>query len=93
MPAAPKDERSNVEKLDDLQADHPFPYNLIVGAVVALLVVLLFDVPVALGAAYALAYATLRWYLWQPGRVLRRQYEARAERWAATKAERRRQHG
>jgi hypothetical protein len=91
--AEPKDERSNLEKLDDLQATHPFPYNLVAGALVGVVVVLVFDVPVLLGAIYAVAYGTLRWYLWQPGRVLRRQYEARAERWAATQAERRRQHG
>ena len=93
MPDEPKDARSNLEKLDDLQATHPFPYNLAVGAVVGLVVVLAFDLPAVLGAIYAVAYATLRWYLWQPGRVLHRQYAARAERWAATQAERRRQHG
>jgi len=30
------DERSNLEKLDDLQAARPFPYNLVVGVLVGL---------------------------------------------------------
>jgi hypothetical protein len=93
VPDEPQDERSNLEKLDDLQAAHPFAYNLAVGALVGLVVVLIFSVAPVLGAAYALAYATVRWYLWQPGRVLHRQYAVRAERWAATQAERRRRHG
>ncbi len=93
MTAEPQDDRSNLEKLDDLQAAHPLPYNLVVGVVVALVVVLAFEVPILFGVAYAVAYATLRWYLWQHGRILRRQYDARAERWAAAQAERRRRHG
>lgn len=89
MPAG-VDERSNLEKLDDLQAAHPFPYNLVVGLVVGGLAWLLFQVHPVLIGAYALVYAALRWFLWQPGRVLHRQYEARAERWKQTKAERKR---
>jgi len=90
MPDGGRDERSNLEKLDDLQAAHPFPYNVVVGAFMGAVAWLLFRVHPLLVAAYALAYGALRWYLWQPGRVLHRQYEVRAERWRRTKAERRR---
>ena len=90
MPDGGRDERSNLEKLDDLQAAHPFPYNVVVGALMGAVAWLLFRVHPLLVAAYALAYGALRWYLWQPGRVLHRQYEVRAERWRRTKAERRR---
>lgn len=86
------DARSNLEKLDDLQAAHPFPYNLVVGLLVGLLLVVFSFHPV-LVLIYALSYATLRWFLWQEGRVLRRQYEARAIRWAEKQAERRRRRG
>jgi hypothetical protein len=89
-PAGDDDSRSNLEKLDDLQAAHPFPYNLVVGLLVGLVAWLLFRVHPVLAAAYALAYAALRWFLWREGRVLRRQYEARAVRWRERKAERRR---
>ena len=89
-PAGPADQRSNLEKLDDLQAHHPFPYNLVVGLVVGVLAWLIFGVHPLLGAAYAVVYAGVRWYLWQPGRVLHRQYEARAVRWKQAQAERRR---
>jgi hypothetical protein len=87
------DERSNLEKLDDLQAVHPFRYNLAVGLLVGLLAWLLLRIHPVLVLAYALSYAGLRWYLWQEGRVLHRQYEARAARWAEKQAARRRQHG
>jgi hypothetical protein len=87
----PVDERSNLEKLDDLQAAHPFPYNLVVGAVMGLVLVLIGFHPVVL-PIYALSYAALRSYLWGDGRLLRRQYDARAVRWAAKQAERRRRH-
>jgi len=83
------DQRSNLEKLDDLQCAHPFPYNLVVGALVGA-VALLFGVHPLVSASYALCYAAVRWYLWRPGRVLHRQYLARAERWKATQEERRR---
>ena len=91
-PVTEDDQRSNLEKLDDLQAAHPFPYNLAVGVLIGLVFAAVGVHPV-LVAAYALSYAALRWFLWQDGRVLRRQYEARAARWAEKQAERRRQHG
>lgn len=84
----PDDRRFN-EKLDDLQAAHPFPYNLAVGVVMAL-ILLLFGFHLVIAALYATSYATLRWYLWQEGRVLRRQYDARKVRCAEEAAERRR---
>jgi len=86
------DRRSNLEKLDDLQAAHPFPYNLVVGLVVGLILFVI-GLPAVFVAIYALSYAGLRWFLWQDGRVLHRQYEARAERWAEKQAERKRQRG
>jgi len=84
------DDRSNLEKLDDLQAANAFTYNVVVGLLVGGLAWLLFGVHPVLVAAYALSYGALRWYLWQEGRVLRRQYEARAVRWKQTQADRRR---
>jgi hypothetical protein len=90
-PVEEPDNRSNLEKLDDLQAARPFTYNAVVGAVVGS-ALLLFGVHPVLIAVYALSYGALRWYLWQDGRVLHRQYEARAARWAAKQAERRRRH-
>ena len=86
------DARSNLEKLDDLQAARPFTYNLVVGLLVGLLLVV-FSFHPLLVLLYALSYASLRWYLWQEGRILHRQYEARAVRWAEKQAERRRQRG
>lgn len=83
------DQRSNLEKLDDLQAAHPFPYNLVVGALMGLVLWPLGFHPIAV-AIYALSYAALRWFLWQDGRVLRRQYDTRAARWAEKQAARRR---
>lgn len=88
----PVDARSNLEKLDDLQHAHPFPYNLVVGLLMGLVLWLIGMHPVV-AVAYALCYAALRWYLWQEGRVLHRQYEARAVRWAAKQAERKRKRG
>jgi hypothetical protein len=87
---ADADQRSNLERLDDLQAAHPFPYNLVVGALMGL-ALLVFSFPPIVVPLYAVSYATLRWFLWQDGRVLRRQYDGRAARWAAKQAERRRQ--
>lgn len=84
------DERSNLEKLDDLQAAYPFRYNLVVGALVGALVLLPIGVQPALVAVYVLVYASLRWFLWQDGRLLHRQYVARASRWAAKRDARRR---
>jgi hypothetical protein len=88
-PVDERDTRSNLEKLDDLQAAHPFRYNLVVGVLVGLVLVALGFHPV-LVPLYGLAYAVLRGYLWQEGRVLRRQYDARAVRWAEKQAARRR---
>ncbi len=88
-PVGEDDRRSNLERLDDLQAARPLTYNLVVGLIVGALL-LPFGVHVALVTAYALTYAALRWFLWQDGRVLRRQYEARAVRWAEKQAQRRR---
>jgi ribose/xylose/arabinose/galactoside ABC-type transport system permease subunit len=86
---ADADQRSNLERLDDLQAAHPFSYNVVVGAVMGL-VLLVFALPPIVVPLYAVSYAALRWFLWQEGRVLRKQYDARAARWAAKQAERRR---
>jgi hypothetical protein len=86
------DQRSNLEKLDDLQAAHPFPYNIVVGVLVGLILFAI-GLPLVFVAIYALSYAGLRWFLWQDGRVLHRQYEARADRWAEKQAERKRRHG
>jgi hypothetical protein len=83
------DERSNLEKLDELQSAHPFPYNLAVGAAMGLVLWLIGFHP-AVVPIYAVSYAALRWYLWQHDRLLRRQYEARAARWAEKQAARRR---
>ncbi len=83
------DRRSRLEKLDDLQAAHPFPYNVVVGAATGL-VFLVFGFAPILVPIYALSYGALRWFLWQDGRVLHRQYESRAARWAEKKAARRR---
>lgn len=89
MSAEVPDARSNLERLDDLQAAHPFAYNLVVGLITSL-VLLVFAFPPIVVPLYALSYAMLRWFLWKDGRVLRNQYEARATRWASKQAERRR---
>lgn len=83
------DQRSNLEKLDDLQAAHPFRYNLAVGGLMALVLLAFRPHPIVV-PIYALSYAALRWFLWQDGRVLRRQYDARALRWTNKQAARRR---
>lgn len=90
MPEPSDDDRSNLERLDDLQARAPFQYNLVVGAIVGSIFWALFQVHPLLVVVYALSYAALRWYLWQDGKVLHRQYEARAVRWRQKQAERRR---
>jgi hypothetical protein len=88
-PAQP-DERRFPERLDDLQATHPFAYNLAVGLLVGLVAVVLgFELIVM--PLYAVSYATLRAYLWGDGRILRRQYEVRKVRSDQARAERRRQ--
>jgi len=84
------DERSNLEKLDDLQAAHPFRYNLVAGALFGSILLLPLGVLPPLVATYALVYASLRWFLWQEGRLLHRQYTVRASRWAAKREARRR---
>ena len=89
IPAEPAKVRFN-EKLDHLQARRPFTYNLVTGALIGL-VLLLFGVHWAVVVAYALSWAALRWFLWQDGRILRRQYEARQVRVAAEKEAKRRQ--
>ncbi len=92
-PAPERDERSNLEKLDDLQCAHPFPYNLVVGLIVGGVLWLFLRLHPALVVVYALVYAGLRWYLWQPGRLLHNQYLARAERWKRAQEDRRRGRG
>lgn len=87
--AEPVDARSNLEKLDDLQAAHPFTYNLAVGVLTALVLVLVGFHPVVV-PVYALSYASLRAFLWGDGRLLKRQYDARRVRWAERQAARRR---
>jgi hypothetical protein len=88
-PAGQVDERRFNEKLDDLQAAHPFPYNVAVGAIVGLIGVLLgFHWLVA--PLYALSYGAIRAFLWRDGQILRRQYEARKIRSDQARAERRR---
>ena len=89
IPAEPDKVRFN-EKLDHLQARRPFTYNLVTGALIGL-VLLLFGVHWAVGIAYAVSWAAVRWFLWQDGRILRRQYEARQVRVAAEKEAKRRQ--
>jgi hypothetical protein len=77
------------ERLDHLQARHPFWYNLVTGALIAS-VLLLFGFHWAIVPLYALSWATVRAYLWGDGRILRRQYEVRLVRVAAEKAAKRR---
>jgi hypothetical protein len=88
VPCAPDERRFN-EKLDDLQAAHPFLYNLAVGIVVgALAWVIGFSALVI--PLYTVSYAAVRAYLWGDGRILRRQYEARKVRSEQARTERRR---
>jgi len=78
------------EKLDHLQAQHPFLYNLVTGALVgAVLVLLRFHW--LLAAGYAISWAVVRAYLWRDGNILHRQYEVRLARVAHRKAARRRE--
>jgi len=83
------DERRFNEKLDDLQAALPFPYNLVVGLVIGLLA-LVFGFHWVFVLLYGSAYAALRAYLWGEGRILRRQYDARKIRSDEAREERRR---
>jgi hypothetical protein len=77
------------ERLDHLQAAHPFWYNLATGALIGA-VLLLVQLPPWVGLAYALSWAVVRALLWGDGRILRRQYEARQVRVAAERAAKRR---
>jgi hypothetical protein len=89
VPDAPKP-RFN-ERLDHLQAAHPFRYNLVTGALIGLVLALFgFSWPAV--ALYALSWAAVRAFLWRDGRILRRQYEVRLARVADRQATRRRQH-
>ena len=84
IPGEPQKVRFN-EKLDHLQAKRPFTYNLVTGAVISGLLVLVFSLPWAVALLYTLSWAGLRWYLWRDGKILRRQYETRVVRVAAEK--------
>jgi hypothetical protein len=89
IPLDPDKVRLN-EKLDHLQARRPFTYNLVTGLLIGL-VLLVFGAHWSLVIAYALSWATVRWFLWRPGHILRRQYEVRQVRVAEEKAAKRRQ--
>jgi hypothetical protein len=78
------------ERLDHLQAKHPFRYNLASGALIAGVLVLI-GAPWWFAAAYAVSWAVVRTLLWRDGRILRRQYDARQVRVAAERAAKRRQ--
>jgi hypothetical protein len=88
IPLDPDKVRFN-EKLDHLQARRPFTFNLVTGALIGV-VLLLVGSPAALVGAYVLSWAGVRWFLWRDGRILRRQYEARVVRVAADKEAKRR---
>ncbi len=78
------------ERLDHLQAVHPFLYNLGTGVLIGL-VLRLFGFAWIWAAAYALSWALLRAFLWGEGRILRRQYDIRVARVAEEQAAKRRQ--
>jgi hypothetical protein len=78
------------ERLDHLQARHPFRYNLVTGAVIGL-VLLAFGFHWVWAVAYPICWAALRAFLWGEGRILRRQYDARTIRVAQEQAAKRRQ--
>ena len=88
IPADPDKIRFN-EKLDHLQARRPFTYNLVTGALIGL-VLLVFSAPPWVVIAYAVSWASVRWFLWKDGRILQRQYEARQVRVEAEKEAKRR---
>jgi hypothetical protein len=77
------------EKLDHLQARHPFRYNLATGALIGGILALI-GFHWVIAVVYALSWAAVRAFLWGDGRILRRQYEARVARVAAEKAAKRR---
>lgn len=70
------------ERLDHLQAAHPFRYNVVTGAVLGLIGVLV-GFHWALALAYVLCWAGIRAFFWRDGAVLRRQYDERQLRVAA----------
>lgn len=72
------------ERLDHLQAAHPFRYNLVTGGVIGIIGVLL-GFHWSLAVAYVLCWAGLRAFLWRGGGVLRRQYDERQVRVAAAR--------
>ncbi len=78
------------ERLDHLQAAHPFLYNLGTGLLIGL-VLRLFGFAWIWAIAYALSWALLRAFLWGDGRILRRQYDIRVARVAEQQAAKRRQ--
>ena len=84
----PDEPRFN-EKLDHLQARHPFLYNLGTGALIGA-ALWLFGVHPLWALGYALCWAVLRAFLWGEGRILRRQYEVRTIRVAQEQADKRR---
>jgi hypothetical protein len=88
IPLDPDKVRFN-EKLDHLQARRPFTFNLVTGALVGV-VLLVIGFPIAVVVGYVLSWAAVRWFLWRDGRILRRQYEARVVRVAADKEAKRR---
>jgi hypothetical protein len=89
IPLDPDKVRWN-EKLDHLQARRPFTYNLVSGALVGV-VLLIIGFHWSVVVAYIPSWAAVRWFLWRDGRILRRQYEARQVRVAAEKEAKRRQ--
>ncbi len=88
--AGPDKVRFN-ERLDHLEARKPFAYNVVTGILIAVPLALLLRVHWAFVAFYVISWASLRWFLWGDGRILRRQYEARVVRVEADRAARRRQ--
>jgi len=82
--------RNANERLDHLQAAHPFLYNLGTGLLIGL-VLKLFGFAWFWAIVYALSWALLRAFLWGEGRILRRQYDLRIARVAEQRAVKRRQ--
>ncbi|MEO6317665.1 MAG: hypothetical protein ABIP36_02675 [Acidimicrobiales bacterium] len=82
--------RHTNERLDHLQADHPFLSNLGTGLLIGL-ILKLFGFAWIWVIAYALSWALLRAFLWGEGRILRRQYDIRVARVAEQQAAKRRQ--
>jgi hypothetical protein len=91
MAAADPDKVRFNERLDHLEARKPFVYNLVTGLLIAVPLALLFRVHWVLVVLYVLSWASLRWFLWGEGRILRRQYQARVVRVEAERTARRRQ--